>query len=265
MMVNDPGLDIGAVADELVEMRRSQRVVPGLPDGLRPTSLADAYAVQERVVASLAGDDRPIGYKVACTSRVAQEALAIDRPLFGRLLSHTTSPSGATLHTDAFVHRVIEAEFGFRLARDVPIAEDGHTHDSIADCIDAVIPSIEIVDHRFVSWVVGALPIAADNAIHGWWVHGDPVTEWRHLDLAVTAVEVRVDGEIVTTGSGAAVLGHPLTVMAWLADELPRFGRSLRAGDLVTTGVTTDVFEAHSGQTVTAGFEAIGDVELRFD
>ena len=124
--------------------------------------------------------------------------------------------------------------------------------------------AIEIVDHRFDSWAVGALPVAADNAIHGWWVHGDPVAGWQHLDLASAGVVVRRNGGVVTTGSGEMVLGHPLTVLAWLADELPRFGRSLRAGDLVTTGVTTDVFEAEPGDHLQAEFEGIGSVELSF-
>ena len=61
------------------------------------------------------------------------------------------------------------------------------------------------------------------------------------------------------------VLGHPLTVMAWLADELPRFGKQLRAGDYVTTGVTTDVFEAEAGDELRAEFAGIGAVELRFE
>ena len=56
------------------------------------------------------------------------------------------------------------------------------------------------------------------------------------LDLAAAGVTVRVNGETVTTGSGAAVLGHPLAVMAWIADELPRFDLRLRAGDVITTG-----------------------------
>ncbi len=252
-------------AQELLDMRRTQRVVADLPGSLRPSNLAEAYAVQDRVVAALVGEDSPIGYKVACTSEIAQAALAIDRPLFGRLLGPTTSPSGATLVTDRFVHRVVEAEFGFRVGSDVEPVDGGHTHDTIAGHIDAVIPAIEIVDHRFESWAVGALQVAADNAIHGWWVHGEPVTEWRRLDLGTTGVTVRLDGDVVTTGSGAAVLGHPLTVMAWLADELHRFGRQLVAGDLVTTGVATDVFEASAGQTVLAEFESIGRVELRFD
>ncbi len=254
------------VAAELLDMRRTQRIVADLPVAMRPTDLVASYEVQELLVESMLDDgERPLGYKVACTSEIAQAALAIDGPLFGRLLPQTTSPSGATLTTDRFVHRVVEAEFGFRVARDVDPVEGGHSIDTIADHIDAVIPAIEIVDHRFVSWAVGALSVAADNAIHGWWVHGEPVVDWRHLDLTATRVEVQVDGALTTTGTGAAVLGHPLTVMAWLADELPRFGRKLRAGDVVTTGVTTDVFEAASGQHIVAHFDGIGQVELRFD
>ncbi len=114
-------------------------------------------------------------------------------------------------------------------ARDVEPLDGGHTIESIADHIDAVIPAIEIVDYRYESWTIGALQVAADNAIHGWWVHGEPVHDWRNLDLADCGVTVRRDGEVVTTGSGAAVLGHPLTVMAWLANELPQL-RPVAAG-----------------------------------
>ncbi len=246
-------------------MRAQQRIEPHLPEQRRPRDLADAYAIQRYVVAGLlAIDARTIGYKCACTSPIAQAALRIDRPVFGQLLSNTTSRSGAELPAGRFVHRVVEAEFGFRIGSDVPTVDGGHTHDSIAGHIDAVLPAIEIVDHRFESWAVGALPIAADNAIHGWWIHGEPVSEWRQLDLAEAAVSVERNGQTVTTGSGAAVLGHPLTVMAWLADELPRFDQRLRAGDFVTTGVTTDVFEADAGDHIQADFDGIGAVEVRF-
>jgi 2-keto-4-pentenoate hydratase len=258
-------VDVAAAAAELLDMRRRRRVVADLPPQLRPTDLATAYRIQDLVVAGILPDGaRRIGYKVACTSQIAQEALRIDRPVFGRLLSHSSTPSGAQLVAGEFVHRVIEAEFGFRIGSDVGPAEGGHGVDTIADHIDAVIPAIEVVDHRFVSWAVGALQVAADNAIHGWWIFGEPVREWRHLDLAGALVDVAVGEVVVTTGSGAAVLGNPLTVMAWLADELPRFGLALRAGDLVTTGVTTDVFEAGPGDAVVAHFEGVGSVAVSF-
>lgn len=258
-------MDHGQAADELFDMRRTRRVEPDLPAGLRPSDLTEAYAIQAELVDRLLADGGDaIGYKCACTSEIAQEALRIDRPVFGRLLTPTTSRSGAELATDAFTHRVIEAEFGIRVGSDVPERGGGHTIESIAEHVEAVIPSIEIVDYRYADWSVGAFAVAADNAIHGWWVEGEPVTAWQDLDLASMAVTVRSNGELTTSGTGANVLGHPLSVLAWLADELPRFGRQLLAGDLVTTGVVTDVFEADRGDTITADFDGLGSVSLSF-
>jgi 2-keto-4-pentenoate hydratase len=253
-------------ADELLDMRATHRVEADLPEPLRPMSFQDAYAIQARVVTGLMpADGRCIGYKAACTSPIAQAALEVDGPLFGRLMSHSTRPSGSTLRASDFVHRVIEAEFAFRMGTDAIAGADSHTIESIAACIDAVIPAIEVVDYHYMAWTVGARQVAADNAIHGAWVHGEPVEDWATIDLAAAAVVVRLNGEVVTTGSGAAVLGHPLTVMAWIADELPRFGMQLRAGDVVTTGVTTDVFEAKQGDEIEATFDGIGTVSVRFD
>ena len=256
-------MDSEGSARELLAMRAEQRIEADLPESLRPATLDEAYDVQARVVAGL-GHGEPIGYKCACTSPIAQEALAIDGPLFGRLLSGTTSSGGSTLEAGRFVHRVVEAEVGFRLGEDVEPVDGGHTPGTIARCIDAAIPAIEIVDYRYESWTLGALQVAADNAIHGWWVQGDPVTDWQHLDLATMAVTVDRNGQVETMGSGANVLGHPLNVMAWLADELPRFGLQLRAGDLVTTGVTTDVFEADAGDEILAEFDGLGSVGVSF-
>jgi 2-keto-4-pentenoate hydratase len=261
-------LDAGSVlaaADFLADLRRHPRIVDDIPEAIRPTTLADGYRVQAALIDRLLPPgSRRVGFKVACTNRIAQEALAVDRPLFGRLLAHAVHADGAVLRSDDFTHRVVEAEFAFRIGRDVPRRPDGHTPSSISDCIDAVIPAIEIVDHRFASWTVGAPQVAADNAIHGCWVRGDAVTSWRDLDLAASMVRVHRNGALTSTGSGAAVLGNPLEVMRFLADELPRFGLDLSAGDLVTTGVTTDVFEAASGDELIAEFDGVGTVSVSF-
>ena len=111
-------MDVEGAAAELLAMRRDQRIEPDLPDELRPSDLAEAYAVQSLVVAGL-GLGGMIGYKCACTSPIAQAALQIDRPVYGRLLSDSTSADGATLDPERFVHRVVEAEFGLRVAEDV--------------------------------------------------------------------------------------------------------------------------------------------------
>lgn len=259
-------MKLNDAADQLFAMRQEGRIEPDLPDDLRPADLAEAYGIQAALVSRLLRDgERATGYKCACTSPIAQAALKIDRPVFGTMMSQTTSSSGVALPADGFTHRVIEAEFGIRLGADVTAQEGGHTAESIVPFIDAVLPAIEIVDYRYTDWSVGALAVAADNAIHGWWIQGEPVTDWHGFDLGTVDVTVTMNGEVATTGVGANALGHPLNVMAWLADELPKFGRQLKAGDLVTTGVVTDVFEAAAGDQVTAEFAGIGSVSLRFD
>ena len=258
-------MDARRAAAYLLDMRESARIEPELPPELRPPDLASAYEVQRLLVDSLSPDVDPIGYKCAGTSPVAQEVLEIDHPLFGRLIQASTSADGATLRADAFVHRVIEAEIAFRIGEDVEPLAGGHSAGTVGEFVAAVIPSIEIVDYRYESWTVGAPQVAADNAIHGWWVAGRPLEDWRHLDLAAVTVTVDRNGSVETTGSGANVLGNPLNVLAWLADELPRHGMQLRAGDLVTTGITTGVFEADAGDHVVAGFDGVGAVSVRFE
>ena len=43
-------------------------------------------------------------------------------------------------------------------------------------------------------------------------------------------------GELVDTGAGAAALGDPIAVVAWLANTLGQIGAGLEPGQLVMTG-----------------------------
>jgi 2-keto-4-pentenoate hydratase len=257
---------VTAACEYLLEMRRTRRPVAALPADVVPRSLAEGYQVQERLVQTLLdrSGGHPIGYKVACTSELAQKALGVGGPFFGLLLSHCTHRNPAALPASDFTVRCAEAEFGFEMAADVP-AGPVYTAETITDYIAAALPSIEIVDHRYHDWqAVGAPSLLADNAIHGAWVPGDPYPGWRDLDFARHPAALVVNGERTFPGSGAAVLGNPLTVVAWLANELPRFGRRLRRDDRVTTGVTTGIYLAQPGDRLAADFGPLGRVELDF-
>lgn len=257
---------VTAAAEYLLDLRRTRRRVAALPPDLVPRTLAEGYAVQDRLVQRLLDQSggRPVGYKVACTSALAQQALGVDGPFFGVLLSHSTHPGPAVLPAADFTVRCAEAEFGFEMAADVPPGPT-YTADTIREFVGAVLPSIEIVDHRYHDWkAVGAPSLLADNAIHGAWVAGPAYPDWHGLDLARHPVALTVNGGRTLAGSGAAVLGHPLTVVAWLATELPKFGRRLGRGDRVTTGVTTDIYLAEPGDRLAADFGPIGRVETAF-
>ena len=94
---------------------------------------------------------------------------------------------------------------------------------------------------------------------------GEPHPGWREFDFARHPVALIVNGGRSFPGSGAAVLGDPRNVVAWLASELPRYGRRLCRGDRVTTGVTTDIYLAQPGDRLAADFGPLGRVELAFE
>jgi 2-keto-4-pentenoate hydratase len=257
-------------AAEFADMRIAMRVIDQLDAAAAPNTLAAAYACQDLLVRRLTEHfgGAPVGYKVACTNQLARDQLNVPHPLFGTLLSHSTHVAPVTLSAAHFTKRTIEPEFGFQFAADVPPPSTGapYTVETIMPFVGAAFPSIEIVDHRFADWTrVGAFGIAGDNAIHGAWVHGDAVTDWRAIDFAAHRVALYADGAMVREGTGAVVLNGPLNVLAWLANTAPVYDRRLRKGDYVTTGVVCDVYPAERGQTLLADFGAMGSVELRFD
>jgi 2-keto-4-pentenoate hydratase len=258
---------VAAAADYLFDLRQTKHRVAALPPDVVPRTLAEGYEVQERLVKKLLDHfgGRPIGYKIACTSELAQKALGVDAPFFGVLLTHSTQVGPATLRGSDFTVRCAEAEFGFEMAADVPAGRT-YTAETIREFIGTVIPSIEIVDHRYHNWqAVGAPSLLADNAIHGAWIPGEPSADWRGIDFARHPTALTINGGRTLTGSGTAVLGNPLNVVAWLANELPKFGRVLRRGDRVTTGLTTDVYLAEPGDRLAADFGPLGRVTLEFD
>ena len=250
------------VVNLLTLARFAHRRIPGIPDELKPADTRGAYELQralcEHWAAQLGGF---AGYKIACTSEIPQRQLGLIEPFFGRLMNATVYDSPVALDSSQFFMRVIESEFGFQMARDLP--DGNYTQDDMASAVAGVVPAIEIVDSRYDDWQsVGAHSLIIDNACHGAWVKGtlSPVFE----DLAEHHVRLLVNGAEVTSGKGSAALGHPLKALAWLANTLPQYGLSLKAGDWVTTGVVTGLYYAKPGDHLVADFGSLGELELKW-
>jgi 2-keto-4-pentenoate hydratase len=251
----------------LFDMRETRRCEARLPEALTPRDLTEAYQAQDRLVEKLLAKlgGRPIGYKIAATNLSAQRDMDVNAPFFGRLLSATSKRSPAELPAAPFTLRLIEPEFGFEMGEDVPAAVSPYTAETIRPFIGSAFGSIEVVDHRFHDWkAVGAPTLIADNAIHGAWIEGAHCPDWRAFNLSQHSTALEVNGASTYRGSGANVLGNPLNVVAWLANELGRLGRQLRRGDKITTGTTTEVYPAKGGDHIVADFGQLGRVELRF-
>ncbi len=251
-------------------VRRGQIRSSHIPGEVRPASLADGYIAQSELVESIhaCNGGSLIGYKAACTNAHAQELLSTDFPVFGRLFSNSCWRSGQVLAADEFPMLVLEPEFAFVIAQDVPETGPSGTpwsRDSIVPYVGDMMPAIELVGHGFKDWGVYDAPsLVADNAVHLGWVHGRANSEWREVELADCRVELWVDDVVQRVGSGKNVLGHPMNVVAWLANTLPGHGHRLRAGDRVITGVSTDIYPASAGECIRADFGILGSVELTF-
>lgn len=245
-------------ARQLVAARRRKQAVAGLP---HVRSFDDAYAVQD-AFASL-WPEATIGHKVGCSSEQSQRMVNAPGPIMGRLFrdAHWTSP--ARLEPDRFFVMGVEAEFGFRLGRDLPPRDLPYTRDAVADAVDAIIPLIEICDTRLDEWRMRRIEeITADNAFNGGVVTGQAIEDWRRYDLLEHRVTLTIDGMEMGAGTGALVLGHPLLALTWLANALNYRGHGLRSGEIVATGTCTGLHFAEPGSTVIADFGTLGSVEI---
>ena len=58
--------------------------------------------------------------------------------------------------------------------------------------------------------------------------------------------------------------GKAVLRLAWLANELPRYGHQLKAGQFVTTEVCMNVYTAQPNEQIVADFGSLGTVETIF-
>jgi 2-keto-4-pentenoate hydratase len=238
---------------------RSGERIEALPAPVRPASIADGWAAQCELGA-LAGPS--YGWKIAATSAAGQAHIGVGGPLPGPLFERFRYEPGAVLPSGDLHMKVVEAEFAFRLGRDVP---PGASAETLAAAIAALHLAIEVPDSRFVDFpTVGGPSLVADAACAGFFVLGPEVAGWRGDDLAGRATRIEVNGQLAATGRGDAVLGAPETALAWRAQELARLGSGLRAGQVVTTGTTTAPPVIGPGDEVRASFEDYGEVRISF-
>ncbi len=258
--MSDTGSD--AAARAIWKAWSGHHLIDGLPDECRPETLAEGYAAQA-ALARIAGA-APVGWKIAATSTAGQKHIGVDGPLAGRLWESKLHRSGTKLPAGHLHMAVVEAEFAFRLGRDLAGGDGDYAVEAVMDAVDALHPAIEIPDSRFRDFtVVGAAQLIADNGCTEYCVLGEPAPDgWRDVDLAAHPVVVSIDGAEAATGKGANALGDPRLALTWLANDRVRHGEPLAAGDVVITGTCIVPAPIRHARHVRADFGALGAVEV---
>ncbi len=252
-----------ALARMLWQAREAGTVIP-VEDIEPPTSDADAQAIQDAAVA-LSGYPSK-GFKIGSTSLEAQRALGTDRPGAAPLLAPFVHDSPATLAIAPAHAPFVEAEFAFRLGRDLPARTEVYTREDVAAAVAAVAGAIEIVGSRFAGGLQGKgrRLVTADFGANIAFVGGAWHPEFPLDQLPNHPVKMMIDGKPHGSGTGSRALGDPLNVLVWLANWQSARGRGLKAGEIVSTGTCTGLDPVAPGNHVRADFGSLGIVEIQF-
>jgi 2-keto-4-pentenoate hydratase len=104
----------------------------------------------------------------------------------------------------------------------------------------------------------------ADNASSGLFVLGHDMRRLDSIDLVGCGMALECNGELVTSGAGAACLGSPVNATLWLARVMAKAGRPLRAGDVVLSGALGPTVPANPGASFEARIQGLGSVRVIF-
>jgi 2-keto-4-pentenoate hydratase len=243
------------------------------PTPFAALSPADGRCVQEKLVAIFAqpfGDI--VGFKLGLTNPAIQQRFGIDHPIRGAIFHATLrATSGAEIEARFAAVPVLEADMLVRIGMGGVETALNH-HAALIRHIDQVIPFIELPDLVYAPDYRPSLgDLLAVNVGARLGVVGRPIAVTPSAEFAAAlgrmSISLHQDGREVSRAPGAAILGHPLNALAWIARDLAREGRPLREGDMISLGSFSPPQPVVAGQVWTARYEGLGeaqDVVVRF-
>ena len=264
-----PETTIFALAQRLHDAERSRKQIRHFSLEHPQMTIDDGYAIQrEWVKLRLAGGAVVKGRKIGLTSRAMQQAAQITEPDYAPLLDDMFFEQGTDLPIDRFILPRVEVELAFILGK--PLQGPGVTLFDVLAATDYVTPAIEIIDARIEQFdrdtkvprkVVDTISDFAANA--GIVTGGRPVRP-MDVDLRWVGALLYKNGVIEESGLAAAVLNHPATGVAWLANKIAHHDERLEAGDLVLCGSFTRPVAAAKGDAFHVDYGPLGGVSFRF-
>jgi 2-keto-4-pentenoate hydratase len=251
------------VAGALRSAETGRRPIPPLRETWPEIDAVDAYEIQLlNIRQRLQAGASVRGHKVGLSSKAMQDMMNVDEPDYGHLLSDMEVFQDQPVAAGRYCYPRVEVEVAFVLGETLPGV--GCTEDDVLRATEYVAPSIELIDSRIADWNIEIADTVADNASSAGFVLGPERVRPEDVDLrAINAVLTR-SGEKVAEGRSDAVLGNPVTAVAWLAQKVAGFGVSLEAGHVILPGSVHRAIDVRPGDDFVADFEGFGSVHLSF-
>ena len=247
-----PLTDVAGKARALYEARRTRQPIEPFTDADPDLGMADGYAVQQQLTSLLLADgDRITGYKVGLTSAPMQQMIGVDQPDYGPVLASTVYADGDTVPLSGFIQPKIEAEIAFVL------------ESSLAGPGVSVLDARRAIGGMTADWRIKLADTVADLASNGAVAVSSRLVSLAGIDPRLVGMVLTRSGELIDTGAGAAALGDPVKVVAWLANTLGELGTKLEAGHLVMTGALHAAVPMRAGDVFRADFDHLGPLTVR--
>ncbi|MBN3815761.1 2-keto-4-pentenoate hydratase [Paraburkholderia sp. Se-20369] len=253
---------VAAAAEALRIARESRTPVEPISGRFGISGLEAAYAVAEvNSAARVAAGRRIVGKKIGLTSIAVQQQLRVDQPDFGVLFDDMEYLDGDEIPLIRLLQPKIEAEVAFIVGRD--ISEAAPSYGQVLSSLAYALPALEIVDSAIADWRITLEDTVADNASCGLYVLGNQPVSVGQLALGELGMQMTRQGKTVSTGTGAACLGHPLRAVYWLACAMAQRGQMLKAGDVILSGALGPMVPVGAGDAIHAQIGALGSVSCR--
>jgi 2-oxo-hept-3-ene-1,7-dioate hydratase len=260
---------IALLARQLYDARKARTPLRHFSKQHPGMTIADGYAIQRAWVALELADGRTIkGRKIGLTSRAMQQSSQIDEPDYAPLMDDMFFAQGGDIPFSRFIAPRVEVELAFILGK--PLRGPGITLFDVLSATDYVTPAIEIIDARIEQFdrdtkqMRKVFDTISDFAANAGIVLGGRPVKPMDLDLRWVGAMLFKNGVIEETGLAAAVLNHPATGVAWLANKIAPHDEQLNAGDVVLAGSFTRPATAVAGDNFHADYGPLGTVSFRF-
>lgn len=251
-------------ASRLGEASRTSTPCPPVRDLIGRDDVATAYEVQEfGTRARIGAGARVVGRKIGLTSPAVQAQLGVDQPDFGFLFDDMAYADGDVVKADAVMQPRAEAEIAFVLKSDLAAGDLDLAQ--VREAVDHAVAALEICGSRIENWDISFGDTVADNASAGAYVLGSKRLTLAEFEPRDAVMSMEVNGETVSTGTGAACLGDPLEAVAWLARTSRDLGQPLRAGQVILSGALGPMYAIAPGDVVRADVAPLGTVEFTLE
>jgi 2-keto-4-pentenoate hydratase len=226
------------------------------------TNLADAACARDKIVAALErSQGRVVGYKAGLTAKAVQERFKADGPVSGTMLEAMILPDGATVPAAYGARPVWEADM-LLVVKDAGI-NAATTPEAALRHISGMRAFVELPDLALApTETLDGTQLLAINVAARLGVAGPEVPLQADADTVGLLASARIvatdaSGATLAESTGAATLGNPLNAVIWLAQDLAKAGRTLKAGDLISVHSFTPLTPPKPGQDVTVRYEGL--------